>query len=266
MQSDISQNESNRTEKLNKVDILVLNNGWNDKNEKLIVSIGYSSNIYKSLHEKTSKKYLFYDKLINLPLLILSVFLSTNAIADFLDTNYIIFRKILIFIITLLTVINTFLNYSPLATKHLYSASSFNLIYNDIRNTMCIYRKDRENAIKYIQKIMKEYDHLEISSPTIPDRLIKTMSKKIQDNKDYLEKNIIMPTNNLPDIEIIVEDSINKFKINNNQNLKDIHDCFKIDGELCESDNITFNDLNESRMHGLNLQTEYQMNRLYRNV
>lgn len=260
-----SNSVSSDSVKLNKVDILILNNGWNDKNEKLIVSIGYSANIYKNLHEKTAARYKFFDKLINLPLVILGVFLSTNAIADFLDNQYIIVRKLLIFVITILSVLNNFLNYSQLSTKHLYSAGSFNMIYNDIRNTMCIYRKDRQNAVKYIQSIMKEYDHLEVSCLEIPNKLIKAMEVKTKTNKNYLDKNIVMPNGNLQEIEIIVEDEKGKFKINNKHNLNVIQSCFKIDGELCESDNITFDELHQSKVRGLNLQTEYEMKRLYNN-
>lgn len=254
--------------RLNKVDILILNNGWNDKNEKLIVSIGYSSSIYKNLHEKTAYRFNFFNKLINLPLLILTVFLSTNAIASFLDTEYITIRKILVFAVTLLSILNTFLNYTELSTKHLYSANSFNVIYNDIRNTMCIYRKDRQNAVKYIQTIMKEYDHLEISSLEIPRNLIRKMKSKIKTNDKYLEQDIVMPTGDFSKIEVIVEndnkivDNEIKFKINNTQNLEDMHNCFKIDGELCEDDNIRVEELQQFQRKGFALQTEYQMNRL----
>lgn len=260
-----NESVSDNSVRLNKVDILILNNGWNDKNEKLIVSIGYSSNIYKNLHEKTAIRYNFYDKLINLPLLMLSVFLSTNAIAEFLDTNYIIIRRLTVFIVTVFSVLNTFLKYAELSTKHSYAAGTFNNVYNDIRNTMCIYRKDRQNAVKYIQTIMKEYDHLEVSSPEIPKSFIKKMRKKTTTQKEYLNENVVMPTDEFQEIQIIVEKDSDKFKINNTQNLKEIHDCFKIDGELCENDNITFDDIHQSRIKGLNLQTEYQMNRLNSN-
>lgn len=260
---------SSSDSKLNKVDILILNNGWNDKNEKLVVSIGYSSSIYKNLHEKTAYRYAFCNKLINLPLLMLTVILSTNAITDFLDSQYVIIRKLIVFVVTIFSVLNTFMNYTELSTKHLHSANSFNIIYNDIRNTMCIYRKDRQNAVKYIQTIMKEYDHLEVSSEEIPKSLIKKMKDKL--NKKTESQHIVMPTGDFQEIEVIIENNKGKiidetkFDINNTHNLKDIHDCFKIDGELSECDNITFDDLNHSKLRGLNLQTEYQMNRLNNN-
>ena len=195
----------------------------------------------------------------------------------------IIIQKIFIFIIAIISVLNNFLKFSELSIQHAHSASSFNLIYNEIRNMMCIYRKDRFNAVKYIQNMMKEYDHLEISSPEIPDNLIKKMEDKIKKENS----NIQMPTNQFREIEIIIDkpqdlDNIemgqmnikdknnnnnpkqlspNKFRINNMQNLTQIHDCFKIDGELSENDDIKLNQLHNYKKYGLNLQTQYEMNR-----
>ena len=276
--------DSGNTTKLTKLDIILLNNGWNDKNEKLVVGIGYNCGIYKQLHEQAAARYKTYNKIINLSLLIFSIFLTTDSILTLLQGEIlIIIQKIFIFIIAIISVLNNFLKFSELSIQHAHSASSFNLIYNEIRNMMCIYRKDRFNAVKYIQNMMKEYDHLEISSPEIPDNLIKKMEDKIKKENS----NIQMPTNQFREIEIIIDkpqdlDNIemgqmnikdknnnnnpkqlspNKFRINNMQNLTQIHDCFKIDGELSENDDIKLNQLHNYKKYGLNLQTQYEMNR-----
>lgn len=271
---------SGNTTKLTKLDVLLFNNGWNDKNEKLVVGLGYNCGIYKQLHEQAAKKYKTYNKIINLSLLIFSIFLTTDSILTLLQGEIlIIIQKIFIFIIAIISVLNNFLKFSELSIQHAHSASSFNLIYNEIRNMMCIYRKDRYNAVKYIQDIMKEYDHLEISSPEIPENLIKKMEDKIKKENS----NIQMPTNQFREIEIVIDkpqdlDNIEmqqmnikennakklsptKFRINNMQNLTQIRDCFKIDGELSENDDITIHELNNFKKNGLRLQTQYEMNR-----
>jgi hypothetical protein len=280
--------ETKDTHILNKLDILVLNNGWNDKNEKLIVDIGYNCGIYKQLHEQSARYYKKLNKGINLSLLIFSVFLTTDSIINLLkDDVLIIIQKIIIFMVAVISIMNNFLKYGELSEQHLQSSNSFNLIYNDIRNMMCIYRKDRMNAVKYIQQTIKEYDHLEISSPEIPERFIKVMENKLKSNEKF--KNISMPDDQLREIEVIIDkneheniklntfnvasQSIppepvkslpNKFKINNMQNIQEIHECFRIDGDVSENDNLTISDIQYYKRNGLELQSQYEFNRFMR--
>ena len=283
---DVATEPDNTSHILNKLDILMLNNGWNDKNEKLIVGIGYNCGIYKQLHEQSSKYYKKLNKGISLSLLVLSVFLTTDSIINLLkDDVLIIIQKTIIFIVAIISIMNNFLKYGELSEQHLYAANSFNIIYNDVRNMMCIYKKDRINAIKYMQQTIKEYDHLEISSPEIPERFIKKMEKKIKTDDKY--KDISMPINQFREIEVIIDkmdnndiqmntfnsqntdnkesDKLsNKFRINNMQNIQQIHECFKIDGELSENDNITIADVEHYRRNGIELQTQYEFNRFMR--
>ena len=262
---------------LNKLNILLLNNGWNDKNEKLIVTIGYNCGIYKQLHEQSCRFYKKVNKAINLSLLVLSVFLTTDSIINLLkDDILIIVQKIIIFIVAIISIMNNFLKYGELSEQHQQASSSFNLIYNDIRNVMCIYRKDRINAVKYIQQTLKEYDQLEINSPEISQRLLVKMEKQMETDDKY--KNFQMPNNLLREIEVIIDkpepdnfemktinqpkkEELQKFKINNMQNIQQIHECFRIDGDLSENDNITISELEYYKKNGLDLQTQYEFNR-----
>ena len=269
---DVNENDGSDNQRLNKLDILILNKGWNDKNEKLIVGIGYNSGIYKQLHDQSHKRYIFYNKMLSLLLILLSAILTTNTIVDFFN-SFDKIRKILAFTLTVLAIINNFLNFGEIAQDHIHSASSFNIIYNDIRNMMCLYRKDRYNAVKYIQSIIKQYDQLELKSPEIPSSLISKMEKRIKSDSMLQYHNITLPQTQFHEIEILVDkpgdtdneknkESDNNFKINNMQNIHQIHNCFKIDGELSENDNITMNDIHQqSKKHGLHLQTQYEMRR-----
>lgn len=287
--SDVAT-ETDKNNVLNKLEILALNNGWNDKNEKLIVSIGYNCGIYKQLHEQSSRFYKKLNKIINLSLLVLSIFLTTDSIINLLkDDILLIVQKIIIFIVAIISIMNNFLKYGELSEQHLQASNRFNIVYNDIRNMMCIYRKNRINAVKYMQQTLKEYDQLEIESPEIPHRLIKKMETKIKTDDTYKFKDITMPTSQFREIEVIIDKnepinesfelnafnvqqtpkqdtSINKFKINNMQNLEQIHECFKIDGELSENDNITINDVQNFRNNALDLQTQYEFNRFMKHV
>jgi hypothetical protein len=133
---------------------------------------------------------------------------------------------------------------------------------------MCLYRKDRPNAIRYIQHAIKEYDHLEVNGPNIPNWQLSDFEKKFKD------KNISIPdiADRLQKIEIISEPGnkikvVNKtnFKINNTNNLTEIQECFKIDGDLSENDNLTYVDL-QKRKENLNKQSDYEMNRFMSHI
>jgi hypothetical protein len=114
------------------------------------------------------------------------------------------------------------------------------------------------------------------------------MEHKIKTDDKYKYKDISMPTDQFREIEVIIDnfdkdtssDNIemgsfnvqhntptkkslpkNKFKINNMQNIEQIHECFKQDGDLCEGDNITIEDVQNYRKQGLDLQTQYEFNR-----
>lgn len=268
--NDIIENNSETKLKLTKNDLLVINNSWNNKNEELIVSLGYTSAIYKSLHEQTSGKYERYNKCLSLSLLILSVFLSADSIINISPSEIImIFQKIIIFLIAIFSIFNSFLKFGELSTQHSYSANSYSIIYHDIQHTMCMYRRDRPHAIKYIQNIMREYDHLEVSSPSISESLINKMNNNLKHSNmsipklaDKIQKIEIISENNIHNMVLDSTENINpKFKINNTPNLKELHECFKIDGELCEEDNISISEFKNTHEKW----RDYHIDRFYNN-
>lgn len=277
---EVSSNKSTSTEplnnldKLDKLDILALNNGWNPNNEKFIVSIGENSASYKYMHEKVATRYIIYDRIIKIVMTILTVIVTADYYITLFQTNQIgtIIQTIITTCLAIISLIYNFLNYVELSKDHINTANLFGILYHDIRNIMCLYRKDRPNAIRYIQRAIKEYDHLEVNGPNIPDWQLKDFQKKFQ------KSDISMPdvTDRIQKIEIISEPGNNNinnsndkdktnFKINNTNNLTQIQECFKIDGDLSENDNLTFSDL-VKRKENLNKQSDYEMNRFMSNI
>ena len=49
---------------LHKADLMRLNNGWNDKNERIIISVGENAASYKWMHEKCANYHKFIYKLL----------------------------------------------------------------------------------------------------------------------------------------------------------------------------------------------------------
>jgi hypothetical protein len=281
--SDENENENENhsdksisTQRLGKLDILALNNGWNANNEKFIVSIGENAASYKYMHEKVSSRYVIYDRIIKIFITILTVIISAEYYIAIFQTNQIltVIQAVITTILAVMSLIYNFLNYVELSKDHANTASLFGVLYHDIRNIMCLYRKDRPNAVRYIQRAIKEYDHLEVNGPNIPDWQLTDFQKKFE------KANISMPdiTDRIQKIEIIQEPGNNNlnvntknienktsFKINNNNNLSQIQECFKIDGDLSENDNLTYVDL-QKRKENLNKQSDYEMKRFMSHI
>jgi hypothetical protein len=265
-------NNTHESEKSNaKIDLLILNNGWNDNNERLIVSIGENAASYKWMHEKCSSKNSNYSKILGIIIIMVNAGLSAQTLftgngnnpcntnnSDKYDPEIIV-QKVFIWSVTLLSIIQNFLNYEKTSSKHASAAASFSELYHDIQKQMCMYRKDRINAVKYISGMMKKYDSLELAGPDIDKKVLNEFKNKFKD------QNIIMPNiaDKIQKIDIITEpsngingnDNNNKNfnnNFNNNFNIKSLkthtyesnlshmNNCFKINGDLEEHDIPTY--------------------------
>lgn len=177
---------------------MMVNNSWNDKNERLIVSIGENSACYKWMHEKSAQMYNFISTALGLSLVILNTGLSAQTI---IPNNIIIIQNVIIYIVTLISVIKSFLKYEELGSKHLVYAGKFAEIYHKIQQQMVLYRKDRINAVEFIRKTLRLYDELIVSGPEI-NHFVRNKFKKL-----FLSSDINVPdiADRIQRIEIITE-------------------------------------------------------------
>lgn len=68
-----------------KMDLMLLTNGWNDKNERIVISIGENAASYKWMHEKSAIHYALYHRVFGILLIVFSTALSAESI---LPTDY----------------------------------------------------------------------------------------------------------------------------------------------------------------------------------
>lgn len=257
-----------------KLDLLVINNGWNDKNEILIVSIGENAAAYKWMHEKSNSKFTSYDKLLNIIIIIFNTILTTQTFITIESNAIEISKKIFIYIVTLLAVVNNFLQYKELSINHLNAIGEFSELYHDIQQQMCMYRKDRDNASRYIKSIIKTYDALIVSSPDIPDSILTEFKKKFK-NSDIEMPDI---SNKIQKIEIItqpsniftttgIDQNIQKTPIHELNEIlpKDtfIKNSLKINGDLTENDIPSLSIMMKKK--ALNANSDYEYDRLFKN-
>jgi hypothetical protein len=179
---NFNQNKKDKCE-ISKFDILLLNHGWNDRNEKLVASIGENAASYKWMHEKASYRYKIFERVIGIVIVILNAILSAETtFNNNANESTDIVIKVVIYIVTIVSVVNNFLNFQQTYANHHHAIRSFSELYHEIQEQMCLYRKDRQNAVKYIQHVMKKYDSLNDISPPIPEDILKDLNKKYKNS------------------------------------------------------------------------------------
>lgn len=247
---------------INKLDAIILNNGWNDKNEVLIVSIGENSASFKWMHDKCSHQYSLYNKILSITVILFNSVLSAESLIPSENTNYtiILIQKVLIYIVTLLSVVSNFLKFEELSTKHSNSSSGFSELYHDIQQQMCMYRKDRSNAVKYISNILKKYDSLIAASPNITNAILKQFKKQFQNS------NISMPeiADKIQKIDIIVQPSDMNSHISNVTNINQLsQETYNIPGDILDNEVENLSEMLRER--AIKAQTAYEYER-YRSI
>lgn len=229
-----------------KKDLMEINNGWNDKNEKLILSIGENAASYKWMHEKSVEFYNMIQQTMGIILIIFSTGLSADTIVPYTTTEneaMSITRKIFTYIVTLISVLQNFLNYQNKIQNHSSAISSFSELYHDIQKQMCLYRKNRSSANVYVTTTLKQYDTLLINSPNIPSHIVNKFKKLF--NNTTLEVPDI--ADKIQKIDIITEPS------NDLNNLNDVNNLIKIQQNIPIGTNT--NGMNSSETNAIGINT-----------
>lgn len=287
IESDINDQNNKNNELDNKLKKMLVNGGWNDKNERVIISIGENAASYKWMHEKSSMYYQNINKILGITMIIFSTALTAETIIPNNQTGDVInvFRRIFTYIITVTTVIQNFLKLEKLTEQHLSICNDFGRLYHDIQQQMCMYKRDRQNAVKYMTIILKQYDTLVVNGPSIPNRVINNF-KNIFKNSDISIPDI---ADKIQKIEIMTEEPLHRSikggnsdgginsginsgisgaiemnnLINNNttnyhnlNNLHQISDALRVTDDICDDDIINFS--HKSLKKKLN---EYQYDR-----
>ena len=212
--------DTDNTQIQKKIDLMNFNNGWNDKNEQLLISIGENAASYKWMHENSSNFHNMIYNITSILLTVLSSLLSIqtlfpNDTCDGTRTEIIIIKQIILYIITILSFLQSFLNSQISSQKHIVASGLFSELYHNIQQQTCMFRKDRMNAKEYISECLKKYDSLVIHHPDINSYIIKKFQRTFNNT------GISLP--GIQKIQIITEqinDNNNNNNNNNNGNVK----------------------------------------------
>lgn len=272
-----------------KTDLMQLTNGWNDKNERIIISIGENAASYKWMHERCANFYRVIQKIMSIILIVFSTGLSAETLlsSDSTETYMIVLQKIFTYIVTLISVLQNFLKYEQLNQQHLVYASDFNQLYHDIQKEMCLYRRDRANATDYVTDILKRYDSLIVNGPNITTRVIQAFKKTFKDSDiivpdiaDKIQKieiinepkntpngstskNFKMKIRNIDNNNNYLQQSTNNYNNSSMCNLQQIHNAFQIHGDITDNDiqNANHIELKELRKKFLKEKQNFEYQR-----
>ena len=138
--------------------------------------------VKKCIHWDIARKYFKRDRIINLPHVILSAVLSTTLFTQVGEENVNISLAysfaILSSILTVISVVNNYLNYSQLHTAHRNASLNYGLLQ---RNMEIILMKPPENRGSYwevLERFMSEYSKIRENAPFIPLSLLNEYQQK----------------------------------------------------------------------------------------
>jgi low affinity Fe/Cu permease len=236
--------------------VLLINNGWNDSNEKILVSLGESASSFKWMHERSSSMYSSLHGFMSIVTIILSTSLSVESVLTdaSLHNSVIIYKQVSIYIITILTLVQNFLKYEEKSTVHSNNAVKSSKFYHDIQQTLSKYRRDRGDAQKYITRMMREYDDIN-SGPSISSLITWQFKRNFANTPGV--------TGSIENIPVVSEETV--VLTSGASNLRGINNCVQIQGDISDSmikdlSQSTINKLNNQ--HIQNKQFEYEFSRL----
>jgi hypothetical protein len=157
---------------------------WTQQEEELLASWAERAAGYRWLHDKTSKHYDSWNRMLEIPVSILS-YLSGGAVLSgsmnegagryFIGTISILGG--------VLTNVQTALRWKELAEKHRLVGNLFSAYYRNITAELSLDPGLRVNPLEYIRLKRTEFDRLIEQSPVIPHNIIVEFNAQFKDVK-----------------------------------------------------------------------------------
>lgn len=142
-----------------------LNNGWNHRNETLVIEIGRRAQAYKILHTNVAERLSYVSRAMNGILVTLSA----------LNTAFLTLEKddrgvkvtILGVLLSVISIINSYYQPDNKVTVHRHAASGYGAIEDRIQVLTCKFKTKREDAIAFIQRVQNDFNKVVDTAPAI---------------------------------------------------------------------------------------------------
>jgi hypothetical protein len=139
--------------------ILFINNGWNDNNEKILKNLLITSTDYKWAHTLAMNLNILLYNIFSITLIILSTGLSIE-ISTKNTEQYVMYKNVSIYIMTVLTVVQKFLKLEETSTIHKNALAKHSKLYHEIQQKLSMYRRERGDADSYITRVIRDMDEI----------------------------------------------------------------------------------------------------------
>ena len=174
-------------------------NKWNIHLESLILTMEKKSKLFKKIHMEISIdsywKYSIYMNIATIisPLPGLISVLGTTLSKEL--SNMVYFNSssaILSFFNAIIVAIIKFNKYDESGYDHRSASTKFTSLEQNIKRQLMLERNERVPVKDYISWVLKSYENLLSSSPTLPSDFFKKYEKEIDDLEKEFEKKELM--------------------------------------------------------------------------
>ena len=201
-----------------------MDNHWNNKKEDLLKKWNFESSLYIWLHNYNAEYYKKIDNLLSIPSIIISAITSTTIFSTINNDN----RELMI-IVGCMLVVGTFLqsardyfNINRLIYDNIQCSKDYQIIYNDIEEQLNQEFNERDNAIRFINKIKTKRNNIILNCPDINNSSWKKLKNNIEkgelvrmEHSDYFLK--IFKNNNDDENNINIDNLKKKLQFHNNE-------------------------------------------------
>lgn len=172
---------------------------WTDNIEKILTKQYNKCAAYKWMHDYDSDNIASRNKILNIiSILLVSVSattsLATNNSSQHNTWIYVIniVYPVLLYISTVISSLQHFLNYEKESEKHRTASLRYNALYNNIVRMLALEVSHRQKVDDYFNWATKEYDNIFSSSPDISNISKEKFKKQFNKNiDDFTENNTI---------------------------------------------------------------------------
>lgn len=169
---------------------------WSPNVEKILTKQKNKCAAYKWMHDYDSDSITVINKRMNIISILLVSVSATTSLAtnnSSQDNKWIfvinIVYPILLYISTVISSLQHFLNYEKEAEKHRTASLRYNALYNNISRILALEVQQRQQVNDYFNWATKEYDNIFSSSPDISDVAKGKFKKEFNINIDDFYSN-----------------------------------------------------------------------------
>jgi hypothetical protein len=173
---------------------------WNEALEALIKGLGEKALSLSWLHNRSEKRYSYWNNFLAIPAIVLSSVTATvgGTFAGDKTVSYV--TTIASIVVSVITTLNSYFSYAKRAESHRITAINYSKLYLQINIELSLPRKKRMNVKDFLKVVSEQIQRLNEIQPAIPDAVINDYNRKFKDEPPTISRPEI--TNGLVDIKI----------------------------------------------------------------